>query len=627
MPLSVLCTTLLALIWTQAVHSRPEDHHHTARIRITWKKSKFSSFNLPNAHRDAAWKLVKDPTSSKIYAGASHGLYEFNPEKKPPGVTQEALPIFKNECNGSGFGCERSISVVTEGKNGNSLFVCGKEVKKCCKVDSGYNPLDCFEMQESAGDVNESALYIGDTLYFTISGESSATATLGLYRQKAKQDYTWPQTRDIAQKYVKIIADESNAAKDGKLYNFYIEKNQNKDPETPFWIPRVSRYCMSDTGGSKNQLQYRWTSMLTARLFCGDKKMRVTFTELLDVAVLDPKNWNNTMVYALFRNDYNMTAVCIYKMSEITRIFASGKFKASTESLPQQAGECVSDKSTGFLKFMEKRPEMEEWIESERGPLLVGHRQYTHLQVDSVTGNNVNYSVLFLTLGCGRIHKVVELDNGPFIIAEYEPFENKAHIQSMLLDKSTKTLYVSSSSELVQIDLKNCSIYGVGMCDCVLARDPYCAWNGTACSPDTPNVRIEDKTVCKEESSAKEARRSVRSEFELESPLMVPPNSKYYLQCPVSSLYASYTWKHNNKKKDCVSSQQECLLLIEKISEEDLGWAEENHLAADMHSQPDMHRQPIRWLPMPLRQREHVPVTSVGLRVHLSERACLQPAE
>ncbi|KAL6479492.1 hypothetical protein MHYP_G00129250 [Metynnis hypsauchen] len=502
MPLSALHTTLLALIWTQTVLSTPEDHHHTAWIRITRNESTFSSFNLPNAERDAVWKLVKDPTSSKIYAGGSHGLYEFNPETLNPGRTQEALPIFKNECKGSDPGCENSISVMTEGKNGNPLFVCGKwSVKKCCKVDSGYQLVDCFNMQGSAENVNESALYVGDTLYFTISGDSSANAPLGLYRQKAAGGHTWPQTRDIAQRYVKIIADEINAEEDGKLYNFYIEKNQNEDPETPFWIPRVSRYCMSDTGGSKNQLQYRWTSMLTARLFCGDKQKRVTFTELLDVAVLDPENWHNTMVYALFKNNYNMTAVCIYKMSEITRIFASGKFRGLTES-PQHAGECDPEKPPVLLKFMEKRPEMEEWIESERGPLLVGHRQYTHLQVDSVTGNNV----LFLTLGSGRIHKVVELDNGTFIITEYEPFEKKTHIQSMLLDKATKKLYVSSSDKLVQIDLKNCSVYGKIKCDSMLTKDPYCERSGTACSPDTPGNRFENKTDSKEKMSDNQER-------------------------------------------------------------------------------------------------------------------------
>lgn len=48
-----------------------------------------------------------------------------------------------------------------------------------------------------------------------------------------------------------------------------------------------------------------------------------------------------------------------------------------------------------------------------------------------------------------------------------------------------KKLYVSSRNELVQLNVENCAKYGNSCEDCVLARDPYCGWNGTHCSPDT----------------------------------------------------------------------------------------------------------------------------------------------
>ena len=44
---------------------------------------------------------------------------------------------------------------------------------------------------------------------------------------------------------------------------------------------------------------------------------------------------------------------------------------------------------------------------------------------------------------------------------------------------------MSSSSELVQVDLGSCGQYGPQCEDCVLARDPYCGWNGTHCTPAT----------------------------------------------------------------------------------------------------------------------------------------------
>lgn len=46
-----------------------------------------------------------------------------------------------------------------------------------------------------------------------------------------------------------------------------------------------------------------------------------------------------------------------------------------------------------------------------------------------------------------------------------------------------RKLYVQTKSELVQLDVSSCSHYGDKCEDCVLARDPYCGWNGTHCTP------------------------------------------------------------------------------------------------------------------------------------------------
>lgn len=43
-------------------------------------------------------------------------------------------------------------------------------------------------------------------------------------------------------------------------------------------------------------------------------------------------------------------------------------------------------------------------------------------------------------------------------------------------------LYAASYSGVVQVPVANCSLYQ-SCGDCLLARDPYCAWNGSACSP------------------------------------------------------------------------------------------------------------------------------------------------
>lgn len=60
----------------------------------------------------------------------------------------------------------------------------------------------------------------------------------------------------------------------------------------------------SDKGGSKKKLQFKWTSLLRARLFCGKADDKVYFSELVDVATLKANLWNDTKVYALFRNEW-----------------------------------------------------------------------------------------------------------------------------------------------------------------------------------------------------------------------------------------------------------------------------------------------------------------------------------
>lgn len=43
-------------------------------------------------------------------------------------------------------------------------------------------------------------------------------------------------------------------------------------------------------------------------------------------------------------------------------------------------------------------------------------------------------------------------------------------------------LYVTTRRELAQLDVANCGSYTDSCEDCVLARDPYCGWDGAGCS-------------------------------------------------------------------------------------------------------------------------------------------------
>ncbi|XP_076851130.1 semaphorin-7A isoform X2 [Brachyhypopomus gauderio] len=481
----------LSGLWITSSSFTHDGHQSRPRIRITHEDMSFLSQKLPSTQNHSVLRLVKDPNGHDIYAGSPNGLYVFREDSKQ--LTSIHVPLFKTNCQDS-TPCGYKISLLKEGTNGNPLFVCGEQQKDrvCCQVSSNGDPVDCFNM-EHRPNINEPSLHIGDALFFTLSGDSNTDATIGLYK-KSNHSYTRPLSSKREQRYVKIIADKATNSLEGKLYSFYIEMNTNKDPEMPLWIPKVSQFCMADEGGVKNQLQSRWTSMLTARLFCGDEGKRISFTQLLDVAVLEAEDWDRSLIYALFRNDYNLSAICVYEMANISHTFRSSTFTVNEDldmSASPRPGECVPNKNfpSNFLRFMQKCPEMNDWVKPARGPMMLSrHHHYTHLQVDRLDGG----SILLLALENGRVHKVLDQDGEAFIIAEYEPFTSKTRVQSFLLDRSTKRLFLSSSSEVVRMDLQDCSVYGTHCCFCMQARDPYCGWSQdiSRCSPANKVLRL-----------------------------------------------------------------------------------------------------------------------------------------
>uniref|UniRef100_A0A672S774 Sema domain-containing protein n=2 Tax=Sinocyclocheilus grahami TaxID=75366 RepID=A0A672S774_SINGR len=306
---------------------------------------------------------------------------------------------------------------------------------------------------------------------------------------------------------------------------------------------------MNDRGGSKSQLQSSWTSMIYTRLFCG---RGYEFTQMIDVATLDSDN--DSKIYVLFRNYWNMSAVCVYNMTEISRIFSSSEFNAAKVPANHRPGMCVSDStrlSSEVLGFMKDRPEMKDWVMPENGPLLFKHRHYTHIQVDRVRG----HTVLLLSLESGGVHKVLE--EPVFVIAEYLPFPRGTHITSMLLDASERRLYVSSSNEVAQIDLQRCHVYGDECNECRLSRDPYCVWDGLHCTSSAKSP-FQDFTNCNKPEAAPS-----KTENGLKTPVTrVPPSSKHFLLCPMTSHHATYHWYRGKTREECVHSELGCLYLI-----------------------------------------------------------------
>ncbi|MEQ2226690.1 hypothetical protein ILYODFUR_029933 [Ilyodon furcidens] len=169
------------------------------------------------------------------------------------------------------------------------------------------------------------------------------------------------------------------------------------------WLPYVSQVCMADAGGPKKKLQLIWTSLMNARLYCGHPDRKQHFSELVDVATVHSDRWQDTRVYALFRNEWGISAVCVYTIGDIDNIFTNSPFSGSNadDDVDKQRKKCVPDSTKvapEVLMKIEMVSEMKEWVLPEKkiGPVLFKHLNYTGIYVHAFRDNP--HTVMFLSL-------------------------------------------------------------------------------------------------------------------------------------------------------------------------------------------------------------------------------------
>lgn len=280
-----------------------------------------------------------------------------------------------------------------------------------------------------------------------------------------------------------------------------------------------------------------------------------------------------------------MSAVCVYTIQDIDNIFKTSPFRNS-HNQPDRLRICVADStklSPEILRQIEATSEMEQWVQPvTRTPLLISDHHYTHIYLGFPDKQKTNRTILFLSLHNGAVHKVMNEQRGnediTFVIAEYRPFNHRAHIVSMDLNPTTRMLYVTSRTEVVQLDIANCHQYGNTCEECVLARDPYCGWDGAQC---TAGGKLQDTehgnhTICSapvpevQKVKARSHAEGVRL-YEAPKQISVPLRSRYFFECPVWSRHAEYTWHHNNGSDSCSFGEKPCLLLIPSMEPERVG--------------------------------------------------------
>ncbi|KAG7245369.1 hypothetical protein INR49_010819 [Caranx melampygus] len=145
----------------------------------------------------------------------------------------------------------------------------------------------------------------------------------------------------------------------------------------------------------------------------------------------------------------------------------------------------------------------------------------------------------------------------------------------------TKKLVVGFSEKISTMDLQRCVEYNNSCEECVLARDPYCAWTKFGCTPTVlggiQNLMNGEPSVCATLAEEQQKRNRTKRETNASSPVnlmavhTVPLDVPFYLSCPIDSYHAVYTWKHEGNSSPCMQMQSNCLHLIPAMAQENYG--------------------------------------------------------
>ncbi|KAL2098138.1 hypothetical protein ACEWY4_007345 [Coilia grayii] len=333
--------------------------------------------------------------------------------------------------------------------------------------------------------------------------------------------------------YMDHISESKNSptGDDDKVYLFFSETAVEYDFYHKLAVSRVARVCKGDMGGQRT-LQRKWTSFVKASLECPVLDSQLPYL-VQDVFRLCPDDdWTSCVFYAVFTpqmesSDYS--AVCAYSMHDIHQVFTEGKFKTPVTvetsfvkwvmfsgDLPSpRPGACIDkgardmgiksslDLPDKTLQFIRDRPLMDQEVQPiDSRPLLVKKGTvFTRIVVASVEAlGGASFPVMFIGTETGSVLKAASYtkDNAgeTFIIEEVQLFEPSNAIKILRLSKSTGHLFAGSEVGMVQMPLSSCGRYKF-CADCVLARDPYCAWDLTSgqCTSLSPALAQADREL------------------------------------------------------------------------------------------------------------------------------------
>ncbi|XP_056617681.1 semaphorin-7A [Triplophysa dalaica] len=476
--------------------------------------------------------------------------------------------------------CDNFITVLK--KVGDSFIACGTRAgsPKCWQLVNGSKLTDMQE-EISAHEIlapfpsqRTISLSSDGNLYSALSAANGQAGSIRrTYGSKKllKTETKWLQNPQFAGAAVMPYHEKIKE----EIYFFFSEVNTSASLDEEPYRARIGRVCMVDEGGPTNLLPNSWTTFMKARVMCGKKETPVQYNDIKQAFVLTSRLRTGVM-YGVFSNAWNTTVVCAYSIEEIDQAFSTSKLKGYNTALASpRPGTCAFKNNTAsqnhkILTVIRDYPEIDNMIKPVgEAPLdLPVEDHFTHIVADTALAvNDEHYSVIYLGTETGKILKVLHTIEGAFIIAQYSLFNDDSPVTNMAIDSQKGHLYVGTELEVQRIPLADCGRYGVSCRECILSRDPYCAWDMvkkkcTAIPAESGYIFDPCQTLDHSNASVCGDVKAPKARSTVPKEVLVDKDGPILLPCPVRSYHAKYRWEKDNciKQYPCTISGSSCVL-------------------------------------------------------------------
>uniref|UniRef100_A0A8C1N248 Semaphorin-4G-like n=1 Tax=Cyprinus carpio TaxID=7962 RepID=A0A8C1N248_CYPCA len=540
--------------------------------------------------------LLLEEEAGVLYVGARGALYALQASdissSPPQTIDWEASDDQKQQCLNKGKDnkteCYNHIRFLQR-FNSTHLFTCGTHAfSPLCAYINGrtFKFSSAFEEGREKCPYDPTKGYTGlliDQQMYTASQyefrsfpdirRNSPNPTL----RTEEAPTQWLQEADFVGSALVRESVSSSVGDDDKIYFFFTEKSQELSPYfSHSRVARVARVCKRDRGGLLT-LQKKWTSFLKARLVCSLPDYEFHFNVLRSVFFLEGSGPQDSVFYGIFGLEWKnikASAICQYSVSDVQWAFegpyieskedSSSKWTQYTGKVPEpRPGSCITDNlrakginsSTNLpddvLHFVRRHPLMyRQILPQEQRPLLFRRNvDYTKIAVHRVTGlDGQIYHVLFIGTDEGWLQRAVKVIGKLHIIEELQLFEEPQPVESIVISEKQMSVYVGSPTSVVQLPLSTCSRYS-SCFDCVMARDPFCAWDGLECVEITSHNRRYEANLTQDILNGNQGcDESTADDQVLHRSRSVMTGDDVLLQCELSSNLATPEWMLDGKE-------------------------------------------------------------------------------